>query len=263
MPPATSSVPSSSSMGRGLDVLSSVATLTRDLRPATVSVIADSLGRERSQVSRTLASLERSGLVTRAADRSFALAWGWYAAAQELSAQRLRTHGLVVLEDLSSHLGEAAFLSVLQGDTTLTMLESLPADSRMIGSWIGRAYPAYCSDAGRATLWDAPADEIRAVFRATEFSPQGPNTPTSIDDFLARLDDDRRRGFAIVDQEAEPGLYSVAAPVWDHRGEVVAAVQVIGTRDVMAERTATCGEACARAAAELSRELGAPSAVLA
>lgn len=261
MPHASPRKPSSSSMGRGLDVLSSVAALTLDLRPATVSVIADSLGRERSQVSRTLASLERSGLVTRGADRSFTLAWGWYAAAQELSAQRLRTQGLRTLDDLSSHLGEATFLSVLQGDTTLTILESLPADSRMIGSWIGRAYPAYCSDAGRATLWDASAEEIHAVFGSTEFSAQGPNTPASIDDLLARLDDDRRRGFTIVDEEAEPGLYSVAAPVWDHRGEVVAAVQVIGTRDAMRERTTTCGDACARAAAELSRELGAPASV--
>lgn len=243
-------------------MLATVADLMRDLRPATVSAIADALGRERSQISRTLATLDRSGLVNRHADRSFTLAWGWYAGAQELTAQRMRTHGLTVLEDLSSQLGEATFLSVLQGDTTLTILESLPAASRMIGSWIGRAYPAYCSDAGRATLWDASDDEIRTVFAAAEFSSQGPNTPVSVDDFLSRLDDDRRRGHAIVDQEAEPGLYSVAAPVWDFRGEVIAAVQVIGTSEAMEPRSVACGEACARAAALLSRELGAPDDIV-
>ncbi len=248
-------------MGRGLDVLTSLATLIRDGRQTTVGEIARALGRERSQVSRTLATLDHSGLVRRRPDRSFALAWGWYAAAQELTAQRLRRHGLSVLETLSSELGEATFLSVLQGDTTLTTLETLPAGSRMIGSWIGRAYPAYCSDAGRASLWDASADEVRAVFDSTEFTPQGPNTPVSVDDLLARLDDDRQRGFSIVDQEAEPGLYSVAAPVWDFRGEVVGAVQVVGTRDAMHARTTECGEACARAAADLSRQLGAPSSV--
>lgn len=248
-------------MGRGLDVLTSLAALIRDGQQTTVSEIARALGRERSQVSRTLATLDRSGLVERRPDRSFALAWGWYAAAQELTAQRLRTHGLAVLESLSSQLGEAAFLSELQGDATLTTLESLPSASRMIGSWIGRAYPAYCSDAGRASLWDASEDEVRAVFASTEFTPQGPNTPTSVDDFLARLDDDRQRGFSIVDQEAEPGLYSVAAPVWDFRGEVVGAVQVVGTRAALHARTAECGDACARAAADLSRQLGAPASV--
>lgn len=246
-------------MGRGLDVLTTLAALIRDGHRTTVGEIARALGRERSQVSRTLATLDRSGLVERHPDRSFTLAWGWYAAAQELTAQRLRTQGLAVLEQLSAHLGEATFLSVLQGDTTLTTLESLPTDSRMIGSWIGRAYPAYCSDAGRAALWDASAAEVRAIFAATEFSPQGPNTPVSVDDFLARLDEDRRRGYTIVDQEAEPGLYSVAAPVWDFRGEVVGAVQVVGTRAEIQARTAECGEACARAAGALSRQLGAPA----
>lgn len=246
-------------MGRGLDVLVALAALIRDGQQTSVGEIARALGRERSQVSRTLATLDRSALVHRRPDRSFALAWGWYAAAQELTAQRLRTHGLAVLEALSSQLGEATFLSVLQGDTTLTTLESLPSDSRMIGSWIGRAYPAYCSDAGRATLWDASVEEVRAVFASTEFARQGPNTPVSVDDFLTRLDDDRRRGFSVVDQEAEPGLYSVAAPVWDFRGEVVGAVQVVGTRDALFARTAACGEACARAAADLSRQLGAPA----
>lgn len=248
-------------MGRGLDVLVALATLIRDGQQTSVGEIARALGRERSQVSRTLATLDRSGLVSRRPDRSFALAWGWYAAAQELTAQRLRTQGLAALEALSSHLGEATFLSVLQGDTTLTTLESLPSDSRMIGSWIGRAYPAYCSDAGRATLWDASAEEVRAVFASSDFTPQGPNTPTSVDDFLTRLDHDRQRGYSIVDQEAEPGLYSVAAPVWDFRGEVVGAVQVVGTREAMLGRTAECGEVCARAAADLSRQLGASASV--
>lgn len=245
-------------MGRGLDVLDALTACLRDGRRATVGEIARSLGRERSQVSRSLATYEASGLVVRGADRSFTLAWGWYAAAQDLVSTRLVTHGLAALEDLSSLLGEATFFGVLQGDATLTTLESLPAGSRMIGSWIGRAYPAYCSDAGRATLWDASADEVRAIFAATEFAPQGPNTPTSVDDFLHRLDDDRRRGFTVVDQEAEPGLYSVAAPVWDFRGEVVGAIQVVGTRDSLQLRTAECGAACAAAAADLSRQLGAP-----
>jgi DNA-binding IclR family transcriptional regulator len=246
-------------MGRGLDVLTALSGLIDEGSGTTVGEIAHALDRERSQVSRTLATLARSGLVERRPDRAYALAWSWYAAAQELTAHRMRTHGLAVLDALAAQLGEATFLSELQGDATLTTLESLPATSRMIGSWIGRSYPAYCSDAGRATLWDTSAEEVRAVFGSTEFIAQGPNTPVSVDDLLSRLDADRERGFSIVDQEAEPGLYSVAAPVWDFRGEVIAAVQVVGTRDAMHKRTVECGEACARAAADLSRRLGAPA----
>ena len=57
----------------------------------------------------------------------------------------------------------------------------------MIGSWIGRAYPAFCSDAGQAVLWDASDDEVRGVFEQTVFRSAGPNAPASVDDFLERL----------------------------------------------------------------------------
>lgn len=227
-------------------------------RPS-VGEIAASLDRERSQVSRTLTALAEAGLVERRADRSFTLSWGWYARAQELTAQRMRSQGIAVLQELSAQIGEASFLGVLQGNATLTVLECIPAHSRMIGSWIGRAYPAYCSDAGRSTLWDASDDEVRAVFANTEFTPQGPNTPASVADLLSRLDADRARGYSIVDQEAEPGLYSVAAPVRDFRDEVIAAVQVVGTVDSAAGNSPRWGAACADAAARLSRALGAPS----
>jgi DNA-binding IclR family transcriptional regulator len=250
----------SSSMGRAFEVLSALAELTGDApHRATVSRVAARLDRERSQVSRTLASLAAHGLVVRGADRSYRLGWGWYAAAQELTDHRLRVDGLTVLDRLSEAADEACFVGALVGDSTVTIAESLPPTSRMIGSWLGRAYPAYCSDAGQAVLWDASDDEVRAVFAATAFRSAGPNAPASVDDFLDRLGSARKRGFAIVDEEAEPGLYSVAAPVRDFRGEVVAAVQVVGARESLAPRTAELGERCVGAAAELSSLLGAPA----
>lgn len=248
-----------SSMGRGFEVVTSLARRAAEGEESSVGALANDLGRERSQVSRTLSALTRLGLVERHRDRGLALGWSWYANAQELTDRRLHTHGIPVLDALAAELGEAVFLGVLHGDSTVTVLEGLPPESRMIGSWIGRSYPAYCSDAGRATLWDASDDEVRAVFSRTEFRPQGPRAPLSVEELLERLAADRRRGYTIVDEEAEPGLYSVAAPVWDFRSEVIGAIQVVGTRAELVRRTEECGEACARAAAELSRRLGAPA----
>lgn len=249
-----------SSMGRGFDVLSALAELTaRAPFHATVSEVAARLGRDRSQVSRTLASLDAHGLVVRGDDRAYRLGWGWYAAAQELTERRLRVDGLNVLDRLRDASDEACFLGVLVGDSTVTIAESIPSSSRMIGSWIGRAYPAFCSDAGQAVLWDAADDEVRAVFERTAFRSAGPKAPVSVDDFLGRLASARLRRFAIVDEEAEPGLCSVSAPVRDFRGEVVAALQVVGRRETIAPRTAELGELCVGAADELSRALGMPA----
>lgn len=248
------------SMGRGFDVLSALAARsTRTPGGVSVQDVAHALDRERSQVSRTLSALADRGLVVRGEDQRYRLAWSWYAAAQDLTERRLHTAGLQVLDDLAEAVGEACFLGVLQGDSTLTVAESIPSGSGMIGSWVGRAYPAFCSDAGRAVLWDASDDEVRAVFARTSFTTPGPNAPASADEFLERLREARALGYAIVDQEAEPDLYSVSAPVWDFRDEVAAGVQIVGERSVLRPRTAELAAACVAAAEALSAALGAPA----
>jgi IclR family transcriptional regulator, pca regulon regulatory protein len=243
----------SSSMGRGFAVVSALALLTRvPPHRATVGEIAAALGRERSQVSRTLKSLHDFGLVVRADDLAYQLSWEWYATAQELTSRRLLSDGVAVLDALAAEIDEPCFLGVLRGDSTVTIAESIPASSRIIGSWIGRAYPAFCSDAGQATLWDASDDEVRAVFSTTAFGNAGPNAPTSIDDFLARLDAARCRGFAVIDEEAERGLFAVSAPVRDFRGEVVSALQIVGERDRLQPRVDALSRRCLVAADDLS-----------
>ena len=250
----------SSSMGRGFSVLSALAQLTsQEPFSASVQDVAHALGRERSQISRTLSALASKHLVVRAEDQRYRLAWSWYAAAQELTQRRLRTIGLSVLDELADSVGEACFIGTLQGDATLTIVESIPSTARMIGSWVGRAYPAFCSDAGQAVLWDSSDDEIRSVFARTAFMSPGPNAPRSVEDFLERLHGSRARGFVIVDQEAEPGLYSISAPVRDFRSEVVAAIQIVGERDELLPRTTDYAARCVTAANDLSRAIGAPA----
>jgi DNA-binding IclR family transcriptional regulator len=254
-------VPERTSMGRGIDVLSCVAQLSASSAyGASVQDIARELQRDRSQISRTLAALAAERLVTRGPDGRYRLSWGWYAAAEQLVDRRLRSEGLTILDDLSATVGEACFLGVLAGDATVTVVESVPAAARMIGSWIGRGYPAFCSDAGQAVLWDASDDEIRGVFSRTEFRSTGPNAATSVDEFLTRLAEARARGYAIVAEEAEPGLYSVSAPVWDFRGEVIAGLQIVGERPRLEPRSAALGAACVDAARRLSMALGAAAA---
>ncbi|WP_264631616.1 IclR family transcriptional regulator [Microbacterium hydrothermale] len=245
-----------STVSRAFDVVSAVASLTRTGRGASATDVARALGRERSHVSRTLTALAAQDVVTRDDERRYRPSWAWYTAAEDLVDRRLRLEGLAVLDDLAAATGEAVFLGVLRGDTTVTIVESIPSASNMVGTWIGRGYPAFCSDAGQAVLWDADDEEVRAVFAATDFAGAGPRAPASVDDFLGRLREARERGYTIVDEEAEAGLYSVAAPVWDFRGEVVAAIQVVGERTTLQPRTSQAATVCRRAAAALSERLG-------
>ncbi len=218
--------------------------------------IAVDLGKDRSQVSRNLRSAEQEGFLTRTSQRTYTLDWSVLTDAQLLTERRLQSDGGSALEVLARETDEACFLGVLSGDSTVTIGESVPASSNLVGSWLGRPYPAYCSDAGQAVLWEASEAEVRTVFADVDFVRHGPNTPTGVEDFLARRAAARARGYAIVDEEAEPGLYSLAVPVRDFKGDVVAALQIVGVKERLEPRREACAAALAAQGQWLERRLG-------
>jgi IclR family pca regulon transcriptional regulator len=233
-----------SSMGRGIMALLAVGSRNAGgLTGGTVADIATDLGKDRSQVSRSLRTAEQEGFLARGDHRSYTLSWSLLTDAQLLTEQRLQTDGVAALEGLAAETDEGCFLGVLNGDSTVTIGEHLPASSNMVGSWLGRPYPAYCSDAGQALLWEASDAEVRTIFSGVAFVRHGPNTPRDVEDFLSRLRGARARGYSIVDEEAEPGLYSVAVPIRDFKGDVAAALQVVGPKSRLEPRLESCATA--------------------
>ncbi|WP_309074131.1 IclR family transcriptional regulator [Paenarthrobacter sp.] len=220
-----------SSMGRGMMAILAVGARHAEGHDGgTVADVAAHLEKDRSQVSRSLKGALQEGFLARTDNREYSLDWSILTDAQLVTEQRLKTDGLTALEGLAAETNEACFLGVLSGNSTVTIGEQVPASANLVGSWLGRPYPAYCSDAGQALLWDAPDEEIRKLLRTVEFVKHGPNTPSSVEDFLERLNQARARGYSIVDEEAEPGLYSLAAPVRDFKGEIAAALQIVGPK---------------------------------
>ncbi|MFI2564665.1 IclR family transcriptional regulator [Paenarthrobacter sp. NPDC018779] len=220
-----------SSMGRGMMAILAVGERHAEgYDGGTVAEVATRLDKDRSQVSRSLKGALQEGFLARTTDRAYCLDWSILTDAQLVTEQRLRTDGLAALEGLAAETTEACFLGVLSGNSTVTIAEHVPASANLVGSWLGRPYPAYCSDAGQALLWDAPEEEVRRIFQNVEFIRHGPNTPRSVDDFLRRLDGARSRSYSIIDEEAEPGLYSLSAPIRDFKGDVAAALQIVGPK---------------------------------
>jgi IclR family transcriptional regulator, pca regulon regulatory protein len=244
-------------MGRGIMAVLAVGSRhAKGLPGGTAADISADLGKDRSQVSRSLRTAELEGFLHRTPQRTFALDWSILTDAQLLTARRLQIDGAVALESLARETDEGCFLGVLSGNSTVTIGESVPASSNIVGSWLGRPYPAYCSDAGQALLWKSSDDEVRTVFSDVDFVSHGPKTPTSVEDFLARLKQARTRGYSIVDEEAEPGLYSLAVPVRDFKGEVVAALQVVGPKTRLEPRQEGYAEALMAQGKRLEAALG-------
>lgn len=253
------------SLRRGLQILSALGS---DAVVADgglgVTQLAALTGHEKSQVSRTLAVLAEHGLAERSPGRSgYRLGRECFVLAARSAQPRLIQDATTALEELVSKVGEAAHLSVLHGAEILTLLTRSPAHSIVARGWVGRTVPAHCTASGRALLFDHDRDALVDLLGPGPFPAHGPNTPGDAAELERRIDRARRLGYAVVDEESEPGLVAAAAPVRDFTGAVVAAVNVSGPKFRLGERLDQAGELVRSVAQEMSANLGAPVALAA
>jgi IclR family transcriptional regulator, acetate operon repressor len=221
--------------------------------PMTFTGLSAATGLAKSTTSRLLLALERNGLVRRDDHGRFLpgemfVSFAWRGGAEA---------GLVAvaqpfLERLGKATGETVNLGVFSGG----MVEQIAqVDSTyFIGgtNWVGLSVPLHCSALGKILLAygtaQLPAEKLE---RRTD------KTITSEAALRAELAGVRARGYAITDEELEPGLIAVAAPVHGFDGAVVAALSVSApaTRMTRDHLTAAAGN-CVAEAAGLSAVLG-------
>ena len=222
--------------------------------------IADLIGREKSQVSRTLKVLAESGFVDRdAATLQYRLGWRFFALAARAGEQRLLSVAPTLLERLVKNVGETAHLSVLQGVEVLTVLSESPPHAVKADGWAGRTVPIYCTSSGRALLFDHDHEALSGLLSGVEFRELRPGTVRDIEELEESIALAREQGYALVVEEFEFGLVGAAAPVRDFKGQLVAALNVSAPKFRLGRRLESAGREVKRAADELSALLGWPS----
>ena len=133
-----------------------------------------------------------------------------------------------VMESLSQSVHESCSISVLDG-TEIVYVLRVPARKIMtINLSIGSRLPAYCSSMGRVLLSGLDAAELDRVLRASDLQPRTRRTVTDIDTLKTLIAEIRTRGWAQNDQELEEGLVSLAAPIRNRTGQVIAALNISG-----------------------------------
>jgi IclR family pca regulon transcriptional regulator len=130
------------------------------------------------------------------------------------------------LEQLVSQVRESSSLCVLDGDDVVYVAR-VPTSRIMTASiTVGTRFPAHLTSVGRVILAALPDAEIEDRLARADLRPHTARTLTSADALRAELRRVRRQGYALVDQELEDGLRSVAAPVRDRDGAVLAGVNI-------------------------------------
>jgi DNA-binding IclR family transcriptional regulator len=222
--------------------------------------LASQIGRDKSQVSRSLRALVETGLVERdPVTGRYHLGLELYALAASTAQRRLLSVAPDVLRHLAGELDETVHLCTLHGIDVLTLRsESPPARATAWGAWEGETAPAHATSAGRVLLAGLSPAALRDRYRATELGGAAPRSRVQgTDDLAGVLAEVRANGVAVVREEHEEGAVGVSAPVHDFRGERVAAINVSGEARLMEARIDVVCERVAATAVSLSRLLGA------
>lgn len=131
-----------------------------------------------------------------------------------------------LLDDLSDRIGQSSSVSILDGTEIVYVARAAQKKVMSIGLMPGSRLPAFCTSMGRVLLAALPEDKALAILTGTTLVARTPNTLTDPVEIIAELARIRARGYAIIDQEVELGLRSIAVPLMNAHGKIIAALNI-------------------------------------
>lgn len=174
-----------------------------------------------------------------------------------LNSLELKTESAPHMSELAASLGTIVFLARRQGNRMVYIDKQDQYTSIRKYSIIGQQKPLYCTSLGKSLILDLPNEEIEALLSSETFERFGPNTHKNVGDLLEDLRVSRARGWTWDNEEAEPGVNCVAAPIRDYRGQVISAISSSWVLDSRADLTPPKAAAqVVRAAEAISRCMG-------
>jgi len=211
------------SLDRGLRVLQMLGTRQK---PMTLSDVAKISELPRATARRILQTLEKGGFVE-SDGKLFSLTSRVLSLASAyLSSNQVAWVVQPVMDRLATEAKEVCSLAVLDGDYVVFIARASPLRVFAGGLEIGFRLPAYCSSVGRVLLGRYSNDELAAFFKNTELKPVNTHTITDKELLIATIITDRKKGYSLVDQEAEEGFRSIAVPVKRYDGTIIAAINI-------------------------------------
>jgi len=222
------------SFARGLQVIRSfTATAPRQ----TLSEVAAATGLTRAGARRILLTLQTLGyvdsdgklfrLTARILDLGFAY----------LSSMPIWNRAEPVMEALVRQVQESCSAAVLDA-TDIVYVMRVPTHKIMrISLGVGSRLPAYCTSMGRLLLADLDDDEVLRRLEASTREALTKHTVTDVDALVAKVAQARRQRWCLVNQELEEGLISIAAPIVDRAGRMVAALNISGQANRTSAKT--------------------------
>jgi len=174
-----------------------------------------------------------------------------------LNSLELQTEARPYLWDLTGKLNLTVHLGILDG-TDVVYIEKLDVFNTVrIYSQIGFRVPAYCSSLGKCLLSKLSDKELNTLLAGYRFERYTENTLQDLAALKYHLREVRAQGWAIDNEEHQPGQRCIAAPIYDYRGEVIASISASGPVSLLPdERLPELVETVKKSAIQISQHLG-------
>lgn len=213
------------SLARGLAVIRG---FSREKRHMSIAQLSHKTGIPRAAVRRCVYTLARLGYVATMDGRNYSLCPKLLGLGHAyLSSTPLVVTAQPFLDRVSDAVDESCSLAVLDSDDILYVARSVTSRIISVTLNVGSRLPAYCTSIGLVLLAHLPASELDAYLSRVELRPFTGRTITSPARLREQLAAIRQQDYAIADQLMELTVRSIAVPVRNTAGTVVAGINVI------------------------------------
>ncbi|OLN21964.1 IclR family transcriptional regulator [Domibacillus antri] len=244
------------SVARALDIIALVSASRNGLG---VTEIANQMDINKSSVFRTLATLMQYGYIEQNEETGrYRIGYAFLdVSSRLLDSLDVRSEAQPVLKQLEDETNEVVHLVVYDRGEVVYIEKLDGHEALRMHSKVGKRAPVHCTSVGKAILAHLPAAEVIDILDRKGMPVHTEHTITSKQTFLEELTNVKKNGYALDLEENEPGIRCIAAPVFDHNGNVAAAVSISGpTLRMTDDRIKTLQKRMIEAGARISKRLG-------
>lgn len=214
------------SLARGLIVIQA---FTQQHPQMTISQLSVKTGLSRAAVRRCLYTLTKLGFAGAEDGSRYSLRPRMLTLSHTYTTSNtLSSSAQPILERMSASYRESFSVATLDGDDIVYIARTTVPRVMAVDLHIGSRLPAYCTSMGRVLLAYLPSEQLEQYMAHAVLTPHTTRTVTSVEKLRLALRNVRRLGYALVDQELEVGLRSIAVPVYSPSGRVVATINLSG-----------------------------------
>jgi IclR family pca regulon transcriptional regulator len=211
------------SLGKGLAVLEILAAHPAGM---TLTEMAAKADMTRAGARRFLLTLVDSGYAMQQ-DRRFLLSPRLLTVARTwLQDSSLWTYAEPFLREVAGRFNESSSAAVLSGEDIVYVARIPGRHILSVALHVGTRLPAWCTSMGRVLLSDLTPTELRAFLASAGIVAHTPKSITDPAELAREISRVAEQGYAIIDEELELGLRSIAVPVRDRSGRIVAAINI-------------------------------------